>query len=520
MILLFSLSNESCKRKGKRNKDADIRLHGSINQHSNLPFDSAQVAPFFTTYPELKRYETDVLAIYRQYKFNHIWFDKKGIVEFGNSLYSKVNDIDEEGISTSFPYKGKIDFIFNDESAGTLNAVETELMLTNLYLYYAHKVYKGLDDTTSEAMGWLLPRKQVSYARLLDSIMTEEQLPNEEGKVLFGQYYKLREVLKRYREMEKKGGWKPIDLDAGLKSYKPGDTANAIRQIRERLFVSGDLKQNTGSNGYDPDLVAAVNRFQLHNGFKSDSLILPRHIREMNVPIAEIIKKIVVNMERCRWISPEIYNAKTFIVVNIPSYNLSLLREGKTEFESPVVVGASMTKTVIFGGKMSYLVFSPYWNLPKSIIEKEVKPGMAKNKNYLESHNMEWNNGQVRQKPGKNNSLGLVKFIFPNSNDIYFHDTPAKSLFKKENRAFSHGCVRVARARDLAITILKDDSTWTTKKIDAAMKAGKERICPLKNKIPVYIGYFTAWVDEQGEANFYKDVYERDESLAKLLIDN
>jgi murein L,D-transpeptidase YcbB/YkuD len=223
-------------------------------------------------------------------------------------------------------------------------------------------------------------------------------------------------------------------------------------------------------------------------------------------------------MERCRWISPEFARAKAYIVVNIPSFKLNLIRNGKSELESPVIVGKYVTKTVIFSGMLSYIVFSPYWNLPQSIINKEVKPGMAKNKNYLEAHNMEWNNGQVRQKPGKNNSLGLVKFIFPNSNDIYMHDTPVKSLFARESRAFSHGCIRVGKPRDLAIALLEDDPNWTPQKIDAAMHAGKENTYVLKNKIPVYIGYLTAWVNQQGEINFYDDIYENDERLARLLI--
>jgi murein L,D-transpeptidase YcbB/YkuD len=179
-----------------------------------------------------------------------------------------------------------------------------------------------------------------------------------------------------------------------------------------------------------------------------------------------------------------------------------------------------MTKTVIFSGMMSQIVFSPYWNLPVSIIRNEVKPGMAENEKYLETHNMEWNNGQVRQKPGKNNSLGLVKFIFPNSEEIYMHDTPARSLFARERRALSHGCIRVAKSRDLAIAVLEDDPEWTPEKIDAAMHAGIEKVYRLKSRIPVYIGYLTVWIDREGEINFYRDVYKRDERLAQLLLDN
>jgi len=508
MVILIAIAGESCKRKGNTIE----------NMGSNIPFDSTLIAPFFNSHPVLKKYEKNLVAIYRNYNFNHIWFDRKGVVEYGNSLYSKVKDLEDEGISSVFPYQKNIDDIFEDDIKNIRKNTDAELLLTSLYLFYVDKVYKGIDPKTTTNIGWLLPRKAISYTGLLDSIISDNKLQQEDSLILFSQYYKLRDVLKRYRAIEQKGGWNPIDPDPEIKAYKPNDTAKAIQEIREYLFIAGDLKQNNRSNRYDVDMVTAVKNFQLRNGYKPDSLILPEHIKAMNVPIGERIKTIVVNMERCRYISPEIFNSREFIFVNIPSYEMNFLREGKTEFNSPVVVGESMTKTVIFGGKMSYIVFSPYWNLPKTIIEKEIKPGIEKDKNYLESHNMEWNNGKVRQKPGNNNSLGLVKFMFPNSNDIYFHDTPAKSLFKKEDRALSHGCIRVQKARELAIKILKDNEKWTPEKIDAAMNAGEESIAGLKNKIPVYIGYFTAWVDEQGEINFYKDVYERDERLAALLF--
>jgi L,D-transpeptidase YcbB len=521
IAILFSLANGSCtSNKNKQTgKHPDGILHGALNHSSKLPFDSNLVISFYRSYPVLKKYQQDVEIVYRQHKFTYIWYDKRGIVEFGNTLFSKVKELDVEGVTSKFPYQEKLDGVFENEKENTLSRTETELMLTNLYLFYAEKVYKGLNDTTTRDMGWLLPRKQVSYVALLDSVISDPQSINRDEHLLFSQYYKLRTVLQRYREIEKKGGWNIIDLDPKLKAYKPGDTAKAILQIRERLFTTGDLKQDNKSNLYDQELVQAVEKYQLRNGYNPSKLIAPKHIKEMNIPIGERIKQIIVNMERCRWISPEFAKAKEYIVVNIPSFKLNLVRNGKSEFESPVIVGKNVTKTVIFSGKLSYIVFSPYWNLPVSIINKEVKPGMAKNKNYLETHNMEWNNGRVRQKPGKNNSLGLVKFIFPNADDIYMHDTPAKSLFAHERRAFSHGCIRVEKPRDLAVEILKDDPNWTPGKIDAAMHAGIESTYPLKNKIPVYIGYLTAWVNQQGEINFYEDIYGLDERLAELLLD-
>lgn len=509
IISITSLVNESCNQKRTGRVD-DI----------NIPFDSTLVAQFLKSYPAIVEYQEDLIAFYRNNGFRYIWIDSQGVVEYGHSLYSKFNEIEEEGISTLFPYQEKIDGVFLDEIKNKLRTNDTELMLTSLYLFYAAEVYKGVENKTTTDIGWLLPRKQVSYTGLLDSIISDEHMQSEDSLILFSQYYKLREALRRYRSIEQLGDWNPIEPNPEVKGFEPGDTAKAIWQIRERLFITGDITQNNGSNRYDAELIAGVMKFQVRHGFHADSMISTEQIQEMNVPIGERIKTLVVNMERCRWLSPEMFTANEFIFVNIPSYNMKMFRADSIEFDARVVVGTSLTKTVIFGGKMSYIVFSPYWNLPKNIIDAEVKPGMEKDENYLQSHNMEWNDGMVRQKPGKYNSLGLVKFMFPNSNEIYFHDTPSKKLFKKEERAFSHGCVRVENARKLANIILQHDENWTPEKINDAMNAGEESIYRLKKKIPVHIGYFTAWVDDNGQINFYKDVYARDDRLAMLLFYN
>ena len=515
----FSFANVSCNKKADTiTSTKESALQVTINQKQSISFDSTSVVAFYKAHPDLVKYQKEVTKLYAKRDFHFIWFDDKGIIEFAHTLYHKSKELDKEGLTSTFPYLEKLQGVFDVNVENTLNQLDAELLLTNLYVYYVATVYKGLDDKTTTEIGWLLPKKQVAYENLIDSLISDPKLLEKGNKLQFSQYYKLRDVLARYREIEKKGGWNAIDLDPALKSYKPGDTAKAIMQIRARLFASGDIEQNSKSNLYDSTLVAAVKKYQLRNGKVVSTSITANNIKEMNVPIGERIKQIIVNMERCRWVSPEFEKANEYLVVNIPSYKVIFFRDGKIDFQSPVVVGATMNKTVIFSGKMSYIVFSPYWNLPQSIIEKEVKPGIAKNRNYLANHNMEWNKGQVRQKPGVKNSLGLVKFMFPNSNNIYLHDTPSKSLFAKETRAFSHGCIRVGKPRDLALAILKNDKNWTPEKIDAAMHAGKESTYVLKNKIPVYIGYFTAWVDDKGEINFYDDVYQRDERLSNLIL--
>ena len=345
-----------------------------------------------------------------------------------------------------------------------------------------------------------------------DSIKKETNSAKKEAYLLSRQYDKLQAVLEKYEKIERKKLWRKIDVDsATYKDLKPFDSGVAVKQIRERLFVVGDLKQDSKSSLYDEELMAGVLNYKKRYGLTLNYKLTYEHIKQMNEPIEERIKSIKLNMQRCQLIPETLVNATDYIMVNIPSYQLLYVRDGANEFISDVFVGTTWSETEIFSSTMDRVVFSPYWNIPQSIIDNELKLNMASNKNYLEEHNMEWNGGRVRQKPGSKNSLGLVKFLFPNPYDIYMHDTPAKSLFQFEKRTFSHGCINIKEAKKLAHVILKDDPDWTDEMIDNAMSGENETTCMLKNKIPIYIGYFTSWVNEEtGEVYFYPDVYQKD----------
>ncbi|WP_333875451.1 L,D-transpeptidase family protein [Flavobacterium sp.] len=516
LVLGFSLTSWFCANKeSKISKKVNVssRFHP---EEVSLSFDSTLVTSFYAKYPKLVLYQKQAVDLYRKNQYTYLWYDKKGRKETAEVIYNKMNNLFEDGVSAKVPYKEIVDGLFS--KTGTKPNVEVELFLTNYYFYYTNKVLRGIDSTKVEELGWYLPRKKMAYSQYLDSILVDPKLMDNKAQ-LIGQYYKLKTVLQRYRTIEKNGGWETIAVPTDFKQLKPGDSSDLVVQIRKRLFLTNDIATDSKSKVYDEALQQAVLTYKKRNGFSEDTIILPKHIDEMNVPISDRIKTIMVNMERCRWISTDLTKAKEFIVVNIPSYRLTYFKEGKVALVSNVVVGTALNETVIFSGMMSYIVFSPYWNVPKSIRDKEILPAIKKNKNYLAQHNMEWNGSNIRQKPGPNNSLGLVKFLFPNSNNIYLHDTPAKNLFSQEKRAFSHGCIRVQKPKELANLILQDDPNWTPEKIEAAMNGGKEKWYTLKNKIPVYIGYFTAWVDDDGLVNFHKDVYGRDNALANLLLE-
>ncbi|MBC5838325.1 L,D-transpeptidase family protein [Flavobacterium muglaense] len=510
-----SISASSCKKNNVLASIEDIWLHDL----SATPFDSTEVAYFFGKHPLLQKYQVDVKNLYRKHEFKYVWYNENGINEFANVLYNKIINLPEEGIIKAIPYKTEFDLIYEGPKDSKTPNVNSELLTTALYFFYIDQVYHGIDAAKSNEMEWFLPREKQTYGTYTDSLLIDPSLIKKDKKALFSQYYLLRDQLKKYRQIEKKGGWDSITLPAGVKTLKIGDSVQAIGQVRKRLFLDGFLTTDSESRIYDEALADAVVAFKKTRGIKGDKLLYGSTLNYLSTPVNSLIETLVVNMERCRWVTKDIAEANEVIAVNIPSYELNYFKSGKSILNLNVVVGKTLNKTVIFSAPMKYIVFSPYWNIPTSIIKKEILPGIANNSNYLAQHNMEWNNGRVRQKPGSRNSLGLVKFLFPNSNAIYLHDTPSKYLFSKDKRAFSHGCIRVQNPELLAETILKSDPKWDAEKIQEAMHNGKESWYTLKNKIPVYIGYFTSWVDEEGVLHFYDDVYKRDAALAALLFE-
>jgi murein L,D-transpeptidase YcbB/YkuD len=518
IILFFLLLIVSCQNSKKETKKMAVKTISNYKTLELTTFDSTLVAPFFNQYPELKKFQNEVVTLYQKQHYNYIWFDQKGIKEVGYLFYNKLNNLTSEGINAKIPYQNQLDTIFQEETTKQEPEVNSELLLSCMYFFYTEKVYTGLPIEKSNQLGWYLPRKKQSYINYLDSILAKPSLMDKDEREILGQYYRLREVLKKYRALEKEP-WNPIQLDSAVSQLKVGDSAEAIAEIRNRLYLLGDLDSDSKSTLYDTNLTKGILNYKKRNGLGINTSISKSILNHLNIPIANRIKTIIVNMERCRWFSSPLSTSKTFIFINIPAYQLRYFENGKPVLQSKVVVGKAMNKTAVFSADMKYIVFSPYWNVPKNILYKEVLPAIEKNPNYLYENDMEWFEGGIRQRPGPKNALGVVKFMFPNSNSIYLHDTPSKSLFNQEKRAFSHGCIRLEKPKELAHLILKNDPNWTFEKIETAMHSGVEKWYALPKKIPVYIGYFTAWVTKDGVAHFYEDVYQRDERLAAMLLE-
>lgn len=503
----------------------------SINQKSsfnNLFLDSVQLENFLNTHAEFKIYEEQYLDFYDQRNYEYAWFDANGLAEqshnFINLLNNTIGELEDSSLYNAALYQS-YQTLSNDPFHHQKKeaVLQTELLFTGQFFAYAAKVYKGSDIDAAE-LGWFIPRKKVDLTALLDSSLKSKATTTDLYAPLNPQYKQLQEYLAKYFELDKQtaGIWDSIPAPAKL-LLKKGDSSLILTQIKNRLKLLGDITVADSSAKFDSTLLYAAKRFQRRMGLSIDGVIGAKMIQELNVTVKQRIQQLLVNMERVRWMPPE--KDTNYIMVNIPEYKMHVYDSGKLVFDMNVIVGQDTHSTVIFKGNLKYIVFSPYWNVPASIVQKEIVPSMNRDRNYLQKNNMEItgkSNGLpvVRQKPGANNSLGLVKFLFPNSYDIYFHDTPNRELFNVSSRSFSHGCIRIGEPKKFAQYLLRADTatTWKSNVIDSSMHLEKERWVTLQKTIPVFIVYFTAWVDKNGLLNFRKDIYGHDAKMSEKLF--
>ena len=419
----------------------DITMPGSFSTQTKLKFDSTAIPTFFQQYPQLKAFEKELQVFYRNRKFTYAWFDQKGLIEQASNLFNRIENISDEGVPVQLLYEDEFHKMMDNDSTESLTDKANptvELMLTAQYFFYAKKIWTGLGLKGMQESNWDLPRKKLAYDAFLDSLLEAPSSAFMKNEPVFRQYGLLKSFLKQYRSIEESGKWKTIKPDQ--KTYRFGDSSKVVPEIREHLFLLGDLASNNQLHSFDAELEMAAKRFQQRYGIKDDGIVGPAMIAELNYPLSKRIEQIIVNMERCRWLPVELDN--DYIVVNVPEYKFHAFENDSLAWSMNVVVGTVLNKTAIFNGMMNNVVFSPYWNVPTSIKNKEILPALRRNRNYLVRNHMEWNGNNIRQKPGPWNALGKVKFLFPNSHSIYLHDTPSKSLFSQDKRAFSHGCIR------------------------------------------------------------------------------
>lgn len=512
---------ENAKKITKR----DYSINAS-NAYSDLFLDSNTVENFIAEKKLNDTLSRKLRSFYNARNYEFAWFTGDGVTEQGRSFwnlheyyttYSSNNSLDDKAL------KKKMNAIISEDSISlkAASVANTEITLTRHFLQYMQDNYKSGDIKRKEIERFV-PFKKEDALGYADSILTKKHKDNKYYADVNPSYKLLLEQLQKYDDIVKKGGWQPIDATA--KKIKKGDSSLAVSAIKKRLQITGEMPAGDTAQTFDDQLVNAVKIFQTSRGLTSDGIVTLPLVKEMNVPALKRVEQILINMGRMRWMLGN--TDANLITVNLPEFVLHVF-EGKTKkFDMNVVVGKEGHNTTIFTGNLNQVVFSPYWNVPYNIVEKEILPSIEKDPNYLEKNEMEKVGEPVdgiptiRQLPGPKNSLGKVKFLFPNSFDIYFHDTPSKGLFTKDKRAYSHGCIRLSDPVKMANYLLRNQPEWTPEKIDEAMNSGEEQFVKVKHSVPVLITYNTAWVDENGVLNFRDDIYGHDAALAQKMFTN
>jgi murein L,D-transpeptidase YcbB/YkuD len=491
------------------------------NAYNNVFLDSNAMERYISRRNiDDKKIARRIRSFYNARNYQYAWFSSDGITEqtrfFWNQYEYAVNHQKDSTLTNADFFKTAEKLVNQESPAFRQNdsaQLQLEFAFTEHFIRYINSTYeKGYVKRKEQEK--FIPIKRLDPVAMADSLLTKKHKDDKYYEQVNDLYAALKNNLQLYLDVTRNGGWQEISFSKG--SLKPGQSSAVIPAIKNRLRLTRDYPLNDTSEKYTDTLELAVRKFQRRHGYTETGVINAQLVKEMNVPAVERLRQVLLNMDRMRWLPQK--PTGHLIIVNIPEFKLHLYEGNKLLWDMVVVVGKQGNNTMMFNGDLNQIVFSPYWNVPNSIIKNEIEPALARNPNYLENKNMERTSYGIRQRPGPGNALGKVKFIFPNSFNMYFHDTPSKSLFERDKRAFSHGCIRLAEPQKMAEWLLRDDPNWPKDKIVDAMNAGKERGVKIKNPVPVFIIYYTAWVDNNGELNFRDDVYGHDKKLMAKMF--
>ena len=489
-------------------------------------------------------------GLYRTRAFQPAWIGRGAPLPQADALLNAVRLADREGLKPEEYHLLEIMALIaewrshqdNNLQFSIDKQIDLDFLLTDALVAYGFHLLNGRVDPDKLDPEWLSYPKDLYLNDVVENVMRTGNVEAAFQRLIPRDplYRSLKQTLAVYANIARTGGWPLIPQPRGLK--KKVDDSGYLSLLRQRLLLTGDLSspESSGDHAYDEGTKNAVRRFQKRHGLKADGVISLATLKEMNVPVEKRIQQITLNLERLRWLPEDIGNR--YIIVNITDFGLELFQDDRVVMDMPIVVGKQKQRTSAFSGKMTYIELNPYWNIPKTIAAKEILPNVQKDPAYLakkkikvieyrqrqekevDPASIDWSKihpdklrYSFRQDFGPGNALGRIKFMFPNKFDIYLHDTPERHLFKRTQRTFSHGCIRIAKPIDLAEYLLKNENGWNRKKILAEIGKGKRQTLKLQHPMDVHILYLTAWTDHQGTVQFRNDIYRGDDSLSQAL---
>ena len=494
----------------------------------------AQVSPFRQAMAETVAGQADLAATYRERGFTGIWTgaDAKAIAR-RNALISALAGAQAHGLPVSrYDPQGLVERLRAARSAEA--RAEMDVELTKVFLRYARDVQTGLLEPgrVIELIHREVPLRDP--AETLTGFLEAEPFAFLRGLAPsapeYGRLMRARAELERALRL---GGWGPRVPEAKITA---GDSGPAVVALRDRLIAMG-LLAPTSSAVMDEAMVAAVRRFQSRHGLAVDGVVGPGTLAELNRSAEERLQSVLVAMERERWTNMD--RGARHVLVNLTDYSATIIDDGRETFRTRSVIGANVPdrQTPEFSDVMEYMVINPSWYVPRSIVVKEYLPQLQRNRNaasqllITDRSGREVSRGAIdfsaynertfpysmRQPPSNSNALGLVKFLFPNRHNIYLHDTPAKSLFGRETRAFSHGCVRLNDPFEFAYALLAAQEDDPQGFFQTRLATKREARVDLEVPVPVHLIYRTAFTDDEGQLHFRRDVYERDSAIWAAL---
>jgi len=491
-------------------------------------------------------------GLYTQLFFVPAWMHEKGLSRAANELFAHIkNDatLDKMGklYQDTLLLESRAEEVYASQGT-TTQKIDLEFKISQLYEGYTNYAYFGsinwgafnarianlmVNDVNTE---WVLHRPNVDALMMVE----DAALGGSLGKALQDavpskyRYKALQKELEKYRAIKAAGGWEPIVLQGTLKA---GKSAAGVYALRERLRVTEDYVSCEDSNEslkYDACLQKAVKSFQTRNGLAVDGEVGPGTLKVLNTTVDERITTMLLNLDRIKWLKER--HEKRRVIMNIPDFMLYFEEDGKLKQTIRTVVGTPKNPTPIFSNTIKTIVLNPYWNLPTSIVQNEMIPKLLRNSNAMAKKGIEIRTGwgpnaekinassvdwakyryskgvpfRFAQVPGPKNALGKVKFLFPNKYAVYMHDTPAKSLFNRNKRAYSHGCIRLHKPREFLKTLASFNDNVDFEKSQKILKGKDKKTLALKQTVPVDVIYLTAWVDYDGKLQFRNDIYGYD----------
>lgn len=492
---------------------------------------------------------TDAVArVYRRTGGDPRWITSSGPTAQADSLLAVLRDADRDGLRPSDYHIATLDSLRNhlrrvasgDRPVDERQLADFELLCTDAFLLYGRHLLQGRVAPEEMVPTWTLDRRQGDLVQRLDEAVEQGTIrsalddlrPKQAG------YHQLRRALQRYRDIAEAGGWPTVPDGPKL---EVGVDSDQVEALRARLRATGELTADASEapRSFDDSLRAAVVQFQERHGLEADGVVGPASRAALNVPVDRRIQQLEVNLERWRWLPQDL--GTRHVRVNIAGFQLRVMEEGAEQLKMRVVTGRPYRQTPIFSDQISYLAFSPYWNVPHSLATRDKLPEFQRTPGLVSQQGFEVFQGwgadarrldpaaidwaslsarnfpyRLRQRPGPQNALGQVKFMFPNRHSVYLHDTPSQALFQRSARGFSSGCIRVERPVELATYLLRANEGWTPERVRRAMGQSQEQTVVLREKVPVHLLYWTAW-EEDGQVQFRNDIYQRDGAVASAL---